>query len=127
MNDFTKVMSERSDEQLIEIVTRQRNDYQPQALEAAEKELERRNLSTEILRGADQRIAQKNEAVAEKANKPLGPVPKALAFLFPGFIFFLAMLLFKADGYDRRSRELGRWTLYGVGFYLALIALIKIL
>jgi uncharacterized RDD family membrane protein YckC len=42
--DFTAVMSEHTDETLIQIVTTKRNDYQPAAVEAAEKEIERRSI-----------------------------------------------------------------------------------
>ncbi len=45
-NEFSKVMSERSDEQLIKIVTSERDKYQPLAIEAAEAEIEKRNIDS---------------------------------------------------------------------------------
>lgn len=41
---FKDVMSKRTDEELIKIVTVGRNDYQPLALEAAEEEIKNRNI-----------------------------------------------------------------------------------
>jgi len=45
-NEFTKVMSERTDEELIKIVTVEREGYNPIAIEAADAEVERRNIDT---------------------------------------------------------------------------------
>jgi hypothetical protein len=46
-NKFAKVMAERTDAELIHIITISREDYLPEALLAAENELEKRNLSPE--------------------------------------------------------------------------------
>ena len=43
-NEFAKVMSERTDEELIKIVTAERTSYNPTAIEAAEAEIEKRNI-----------------------------------------------------------------------------------
>ena len=43
-NQFTKTMSERSDDQLIKIVTTDREKYNDSAIEAAEKEVAKRNI-----------------------------------------------------------------------------------
>jgi uncharacterized RDD family membrane protein YckC len=45
-NKYKKVMSERTDEELIKIVTVQRDDYQPLAVEAADAEIRNRNIDT---------------------------------------------------------------------------------
>jgi uncharacterized RDD family membrane protein YckC len=45
-NEFKEVMSNRTDEELIKIVTTQRDDYNPIAVEAAEIEVEKRNIDT---------------------------------------------------------------------------------
>jgi len=42
--DFSETMSNRTDEELIKIVTVDRNDYQTEAVEAAEKEIKTRNI-----------------------------------------------------------------------------------
>ena len=44
-NNFSKIMKSRSDFELIEIVTKLRNDYKPDAILAAEQEIEIRKLS----------------------------------------------------------------------------------
>ena len=45
-NKFKQVMSERTDEELIKIVAVERNRYEPLAVEAAEAEIEKRNIDT---------------------------------------------------------------------------------
>lgn len=45
-NEFTKVMSERTDHELIKIVTVDRERYNPIAIEAADLEIEKRNIDT---------------------------------------------------------------------------------
>ena len=43
-SDFKDVMSKRTDEELIKIVTVDRNKYQPLAIESAEEEIKNRNI-----------------------------------------------------------------------------------
>ena len=58
-NDFQKIMAEHSDEQLIKIVTIQRNDYNPLAIEAADFEITKRNIDlSKIEEVADKFIEQ---------------------------------------------------------------------
>lgn len=45
-NEFTDVMSQRTDRDLIQIVTSDRGKYQPEALEAADAEIKSRNIDT---------------------------------------------------------------------------------
>ncbi|WP_417198807.1 hypothetical protein [Bizionia sp.] len=64
-NEFEQAMYERTDEELIKIVTLEKNRYKPIALEAAEIEIEKRKLKIsefdEIIR----------EAKIEKDNKQI--------------------------------------------------------
>jgi uncharacterized RDD family membrane protein YckC len=43
-NEFANVMSKKTDQDLISIVTVEKNDYQPLAVEAAESEIQKRNI-----------------------------------------------------------------------------------
>ncbi|MEW7289382.1 RDD family protein [Aquimarina sp. 2304DJ70-9] len=45
-NEFQEVMSQRTDEELIKIVTVERGKYNPTAIEAADSEVEKRNIDT---------------------------------------------------------------------------------
>ena len=63
-NEFTKAMSERTDEQLIKIVTAERDKYNPAAIDAAESEVAKRNIDTNKF----QEIKEK-ETVGKVAKK----------------------------------------------------------
>lgn len=62
-NEFTKVMSKRTDQELIKIVTVEREGYNPLAIEAAEYEIETREINTEDFESI------KEQAVVEKEQK----------------------------------------------------------
>jgi hypothetical protein len=122
-NEFDAVMLKRTNADLINILNSPEGDYQPTALESAKREFERRNLSQEQITVAAQVIEQKQQTNANKANEPLGVIPKIIALLFPGVLLLVFSFTYKADGYYRKAKELRRWTLYGVGFYAGLIIL----
>lgn len=126
-NRFDEVMSKKSDVELLKIVTGSPDDYQPDGFEAARIEFEKRNLSANRLETVKQKIEQDQKIKIEKANSPLGLVWKVLTFIFPGLIQIIFSGTFKADGYDRKAKELVRWTIYGFGFYFGLVVLISIL
>jgi len=62
-NEFTKVMSERTNEELIRIVTVEKEGYNPTAIEAANSEIKKRNIDS----SGFEKI--KTEAVIEKERK----------------------------------------------------------
>ena len=61
-NQYALRMAKKSDEELSKIVSTQRNDYQMDALLAAELELRKRNIWSESL---EQSIAVTNQTAAE--------------------------------------------------------------
>jgi hypothetical protein len=126
-NNFSNIMADRSDAELLNILTNQRDDYQPEAIQAAEIEYKKRNLSEDQINIAQKEIEIVNEQVLEKANQKLETIWKAIAFIFPGILLLIFSGTFKADGYDKKAKELIKWTLYGFGFYLGLFILIMIL
>lgn len=124
MDEFKRVMSERTDEQLIEIVTRKRHEYQPGALDAADAEFKRRALPLELMVRVDNEVTERDAVVAARSSAPLSVGWKILSFFFPGLVVFFAVLFLKANGRDRQAGELGRWALFGIGFYLLLAAIL---
>ena len=88
-NEFTKVMSERTDEELISIVTVERDKYNPVAIEAADAEVEKRNIDTSEF----EKIREK--ATSEKAQKEIvdsnvvGPGIRFVNFLTDFIIWLL--------------------------------------
>ena len=64
-DEFAKVMSERTDEELIKIVTIERDGYQPLGVEAAESEIEKRNIDTSQF----EKIREKAKVEKEQKEK----------------------------------------------------------
>lgn len=75
-NEFTKVMSERSNDELKEIVSEKRNSYNPEALKAAELEAEKRKIYIDY----DKIKQQENNTTTKKPNIP--PSKKAFIKLY---------------------------------------------
>ena len=126
-NDFDEVMKKRSDRELIEIITKYKNDYQPDAILSAEKEIKRRNLTFDQIENAKQEIKDKDKEIEDKAIVPLSAHWKVFTFIFPGIINIIIGSTYKNDGYHRKFKELVRWTLYGVAFYFGLCLLMVLI
>jgi hypothetical protein len=66
--------------------------------------------------------ANKEAGLAEKAAMPLNIEWKILTFLFPGMLQLIFSTAFRAEGYNRKAKDLTSWTLLGFGFYAVLIS-----
>ena len=60
-SDFKDVMSKRTDEELIKIVTVDRNKYQPLAIESAEEEIKNRNIDNAKIEKVNAELTTKIE------------------------------------------------------------------
>jgi len=124
--DYVKSMKEASDAELIRIVTTDSADYQEAALIAAKNELASRNLSIKEISEATQANEEQKLIRDTKANAPLDFHWKMLAVIFPGIFQIIISGILKGEGYDRKARELTKWTFIGLGLYIILIILISI-
>jgi len=105
-NKFEQVMRERSDSDLIEIVTKLRGDYQPEAVRAAELEIENRNLSTARYEEATEKLKEKEKTQLDRENEPLSTGQKILFFIFFwGVIPWGLAGTFKANGFIKKYRD----------------------
>ena len=118
-NEFEEVMSKRTDAQLLQIINSSPDDYQPSALEAANSEFKKRNLSKEQLSLAKDEIKQKQEFDEAKSNEPLSTSGRIFAFIFPRIFSLLLWKTYYSDGQERKYKERLRWTMYGLCFYVA--------
>jgi len=126
-NEFDEVMLKRTDAELVKILNSAPGDYQDAALEAAKREFERRSLSEAQVTNVKLEIEQGQRLDEAKANEPLGIIVKILSFIFPGVLVLMLAGTFKADGYERKGREMVKWTLYGMGFYFGFAVIVMIL
>lgn len=111
-NNFTSVMAKRSDLELIAIVTTQRDDYQEEALAAAEAEIAARNLTFERWHEAEAEVRRVDVDRTNRASEPLDGGWKALLFFFPGLLTLAAAHKYKraATTGSGRTRSGGRST-----------------
>ena len=119
-------MQKASDAELIKILTADRSDYQEDAIVAAEKELTRRNLPVEQIESVKNDNAVQLKIKEARANAPLDFHWKVLAVIFPGIFQVIISGLLKGDGFDRKAKELTKWTFIGIGFYILLIIFINV-
>ena len=61
-NPFTEIMAQRSDLELYKIVNELKDDYQPEAVEAAKQEPDKRNLSDTYI--SEEQIEEFEEEIA---------------------------------------------------------------
>jgi len=125
-NEFENVMSRHSDDELIAILSSSPDDYQPAALDAARKEFIKRNLSDARIKAVKELREDREQAQSKKAGKPLNLHWKILSFVFPGVIPLIVAWSFKADGYNRKAKEVVIWTVYGFVFYIGLVIISSI-
>jgi hypothetical protein len=117
VDDLKKVMSNKTDEQLYDVLHGHPEDYTSDALEAAKQEFVSRNLSAPILTSLS--TAVEGQKRAEEA--PLGWSLRILAFftstVFLGIPVLLAHRHYVEKGARRKARDWGRWALFGFLFY----------
>jgi len=145
-------MSERTDKQLVDIVTIKRDDYQPEAVIAAEKEIERRRLSPGSFYSVEEIESIKNPGPIDKADMTFDLSHKIYTILLPAAFITLWTLIMqkveglmvlkglalpaiilvyyginrrlKDNGYARRSKEFLKWSAYTLYIYIGLILVV---
>ena len=85
-------MAKREDEELIRIVTFDKNDYQPAALTAAQEELKKRNIDPKRHEQLTKRL--KKKIAKEIAEKEENERPKSIWKRLGNFVFHIIDYLF---------------------------------
>jgi hypothetical protein len=122
--DFEKSMQQTSDEELIRIITVNRGQYTPEAVTAADNEFKKRRLAVEMFDELKTTYEEEQAIAEEKANMPLEPVMKVIAFLFAAVIFWFVGRLYAVDGYERKATEFRKWALFGFLFYVVIAVIV---
>ena len=96
--DFSETMSNRTDEELIKIVTVDRNDYQTEAVEAAEKEIKTRNIDATKIESVKQDIEEKEtkdkeleSSIVSSGTRLIHTIVDSICLFI--LIFFLSFIL----------------------------------
>lgn len=117
-NSFADIMKKHSNSELLKITTELRCEYQEDAIIAADLELLERNLTQEQVKIAIEELQIKKNETIKKSEQPLTIVWKLLLLFFPGIAPFIFYPIFKEMGYNRISKEIFKWSLYGVLLYI---------
>ncbi|WP_282124727.1 RDD family protein [Algibacter mikhailovii] len=89
-NEFARVMSERTDEELIKIITVERERYNATAIEAADAEFEKRNIDKSEFEKIKE---QATEKIEQKQKVDSNVVSSGIRFLHYIIDFIIAYLL----------------------------------
>lgn len=92
--DFKDVMSKRTDEDLIKIVTVDRDGYQPVAVEAAEEEIRKRNIDLTKIEQVKSELTTKIEEQEEFDFKKVSSLTRFIHLIVDTIAFFILTMIF---------------------------------
>ena len=113
-NEFTKVMSERTDEELIKIVTIERSNYNPLALEAADLEIEKRNIDTNEFQNIREKVTIEKQQKQKVDSNVVGSGIRFLNFIIDFIIWLIlaAILTFPLNANDGTHMLIGYMVMF---------------
>ncbi len=91
--DFKDVMSKRTDEELIKIVTLDRDNYQPLAVIAAEEEIKCRELDTTKIEQVENELKTEIEEKKKIDDKTVSSLIRFANFFIDTIVWFIAWLI----------------------------------
>jgi uncharacterized RDD family membrane protein YckC len=92
-NDFKDVMSKRTDEQLIKIVTVERSDYQSLAIDAAEEEIRKRNIDVTKIEQVKADLTIQIEEQKQFDSKKVSSTLRFANFIIDTFAFLILAVI----------------------------------
>ncbi len=91
--DFKKVMSERTDEELIVIVTVEKDNYQPLAIVAAEEEIKKRNIDPMTIEKVAGDLKGKKEKTKYFETRRVRSITRLIHFVVDSIAFILVTMI----------------------------------
>ena len=91
--DFKDIMSKRTDEELIKIVTVDRNGYQPLAVIAAEEEIKNRNIDTTKIEQVENEFKTEIEEKKQLDDKTVNSLIRFVHFIIDVVIWWIIVYL----------------------------------
>ncbi len=119
--DFKDIMSKHTDEALIKIVTVDREQYQPQAIEAAENEISLRSIDATVIDITTAELKDIQEKQDQFDSKKVGPLTRFFNFLID-FAIWLAIAYVLTSPINARNEthiQIGYVILFAsfIGYY----------
>ncbi len=119
--DFNEVMSKHADDELIKIVTIDKNKYQPSAIEAAEAEIKKRNIDTTKFEQVKVALTAKSTEEKEFEAKKVNSVTRFFNFIIDTIVWFIivAILTNALDAKDPMQIVVGYLIFFAsyIGYY----------
>ena len=119
--DFNEVMSKHADDELIKIVTIDKNKYQPLAIEAAEEEIKKRNIDTTKFEQVKVTLTAQSTEEKEFEAKKVNSVTRFLNFIIDTIVWFIivAILTNALDANDPMQMAVGYFIFFAsyIGYY----------
>lgn len=91
--DYKDVMSKRTDEELIKIVTLDRDGYQPLAIEAADEEIKKRNINPIIIEQVKIELTAKIEEQIEFDSKKASSLSRFIHSIIDTIAFMILAII----------------------------------
>ncbi|MCW9041424.1 MAG: RDD family protein [Flavobacteriales bacterium] len=95
-NKFKEVMSKRTDEELIKIVTVDKDGYEPLAVEAATKEIELREIDSSKVKIVESELFEKKETQDSIDSNSVSPFARALHLIIDTIAYFILTFILSA-------------------------------
>ncbi|PKB42196.1 putative RDD family membrane protein YckC [Cellulophaga sp. RHA19] len=92
-NEFAKTMSERTDEELVKIVTAERDKYNPIAIEAAESEIAKRNIDTNKFEEIKEKTTKERIEKDKVDSKVVGSGIRFLNLIIDSIIWYILIVI----------------------------------
>ena len=121
--EFIDVMSKRTDEELIKIVTLDREGYQFKAVEAAEKEINNRNIDITLIEQIKKDITTKNEEIKEIEFNKVSSLKRFINYLLDTIAsIIISTVLITISGFfinsnNETSLSILNYLLFAIGFF----------
>jgi hypothetical protein len=125
--DLSEAMGQKSDSELLEIVSKLKEDYPSETVSAAKAEIKKRNVSVDQVELLKEAIEIKEKGQSEKENEALEIKHKILFFLFFWGVNSWSMAgAFKAKGYKKKYKDARKFMKMGMVVFIGFPLLVLI-
>jgi hypothetical protein len=120
VDDLKRVMANKTDEELYDVLYGHSGDYTLDAIEAAKQEFNSRNLNAPTLNTISTAVAERKQTEEQSLEWGYRILAFFISTLMLGIPVLLAHRHYVEKGAKRKAREWGRWALFGFVFYIVL-------
>ena len=118
--NLSNIMGQKTEDELINILTLDRDDYTENAIETAKIEFEKRGFNLEKYEKSYLKYLELKKNLNENANKPLEKQTKIIGMILPYISIYMYKKEFQKNGFERKIRELYTASNIGIILYILL-------